>query len=234
MADFENTKGQGKSSEMISALSASQPMRPVTAVASHKRKKAKKHVRAKSAQGRRWNGKIPDSEALPFDEYFDQDFEDRLEEEVISDKFSPPIESEGDPSLNSEDMLDPVQRPSTARQRTVPFEPSPRFNCYVSPGSRQKQRPKGKPKTIARRKIEKLRNRQNSQLLSLLKKEQKLETEREEMLAEAEGNAKEVLEKQFGVERAEASARIVARSEKNNKTLKNLAKKLGVELKLES
>lgn len=75
--------------------------------------------------------------------------------------------------------------------------------------------------------LEDLKMQQNAELLELLNTEQKIEEEREKMLEKVtETEERKRLERIFGIERAKASERIIKLSEKHEKALQNLQKRI--------
>ena len=125
MSEFENTKSRGNllaSSEMVSAMSERNSLRPQTASIYHKKKGKKKHFRAKSAQATRMKQENRFPEPFAYDDYVNQDFDAQLNEEAIGDKIMPPGESPDDPSTISADGENHKIRPQTARQsKSIPF-----------------------------------------------------------------------------------------------------------------
>lgn len=78
--------------------------------------------------------------------------------------------------------------------------------------------------------LKKKREQQNQELMNVLEAETQAETARESQLREADDVSRRRLEKIYGVERAQASERIILISDKHDKELKAEMSRLGVAL----
>lgn len=79
----------------------------------------------------------------------------------------------------------------------------------------------------AKRKVDELRLRYNKELMDILEQEQERENEREQQIQTLSNPQEaEALEKEFGIERARASQRIIEASEKHERMIQEYLRKV--------